>query len=35
MESLADYCLDGEQAFYIDWLKDLKAIIWSITVIIG
>jgi hypothetical protein len=27
MESLADYCLDGEQAFYIDWLKDLKAII--------
>ena len=25
MESLADYCLDGEQSFYIEWLKDLKA----------
>lgn len=27
MESFADYCLDGEQSFYIEWLKDLKAII--------
>lgn len=27
MESFADYCLDGEQSFYIEWLKDLKSII--------
>ena len=27
MESFADYCLDGEQGFYIEWLKDLKSIV--------
>ncbi len=27
MESFADYCLDGEQSFYIEWLKDLKSIV--------
>lgn len=33
MESFADYCLDGEQSFYIEWLKDLKSIVWSITLL--
>jgi hypothetical protein len=27
MESFADYSLDGEQSFYIEWLKDLKSIV--------
>lgn len=27
MESLADYCLEAEQSFYIEWLKDLKSIV--------
>lgn len=24
LESFGDYCIDAEQAFYINWLKDLK-----------
>jgi Mitochondrial glycoprotein len=27
LEELCDYCMDKEQQFYIEWLKDLKSII--------
>jgi len=28
MNEVADYCLDSEHAFYIEWLKDIKSILW-------
>jgi len=27
LEDLTDYCMDKEQHFYIEWLKDLKSFI--------
>lgn len=27
LESLGDYCIDAEQSFYINWLKDLKSLL--------
>lgn len=30
LEDFTDYCMDKEQHFYIEWLKDLKSVIWSL-----
>lgn len=27
LEAFGDYCIDAEQAFYINWLNDLKSIV--------
>lgn len=27
LSKFADYCLDSEQQFYINWLKDLKSML--------
>jgi hypothetical protein len=30
LEDFCDYCMDKEQHFYVEWLKDLKTILWSL-----
>ena len=27
LETFGDYCIDAEQSFYINWLKDLKSMV--------
>ena len=27
LQRFGDYCIDAEQAFYINWLKDLKSVV--------
>lgn len=27
LESFGDYCIDAEQSFYINWLKDIKSML--------